>query len=58
MTDHQPPAPETDVLVRNGGNGDVFIRFADENRRVELLNKDDARELFNQLGNTEAIDDE
>ena len=35
------PAPDTDVLVRDGGNGDVFLRFgADEgNRRVELLNE-------------------
>ena len=56
------PAPDTDVLVRDGGNGDVFIRFEDEeeedqegNHRVELLNEDDARDLYDKLGKTEAV---
>jgi len=53
----QPPAPDTDVLVRDGGNGDVFLRFGAEqdNRRVELLNEDDTRDLYEKLGKTKAI---
>lgn len=56
----EPPAPDTDVVVRDGGNGDVFIRFSNEQEdpRVELLNEDDARDLYDKLGNTEAIQDE
>ena len=51
------PAKDTDVLVRDGGNGDVFIRFEDDpdDRRVELLNESDARDLHEQLGKTEAV---
>lgn len=54
------PAPDVDVLVRNGGNGDVFIGFADNegDRRVELLNEGDARDLYEKLGKTEAVQNE
>lgn len=53
----QPPAPDTGVLVRDGGNGDVFLRFGAEqdDLRVELLNQNDAHDLYEKLGKTEAI---
>lgn len=46
-----PPAPQKDVQVRAGGNGDQFLVFDDGDgyRRVELLNESDARDLYEQL---------
>lgn len=56
------PAPDTDIIVREGGNGtgDVFIRFGDteENRRVELLNEADTQELYDKLGKTDVVSDQ
>jgi len=50
-------APETDIRVLTGKGGNVFIRFADgDDRRVELLNEDDARQLCELLG--EVVNDE
>jgi len=49
--------PETDIRVLAGKNGDVFVRFGEEgDRRVELLNEADARQLRALL--SEVIDDE
>ena len=64
--DDVEPAPDVDVLVKEGGNGDVFLRFVEDegedededNRRVELLNKDDVLDLYDQLEETEVIQNE
>lgn len=49
----EPSAPDVDVSVHPGGNGDLFLVFDEdeggEPRHVVLLNPTDANELYRKL---------